>query len=491
MSYTSILALLIVSLAFGGEVRKLGSNDLEWGYGTTTSPAGKVVTKIPYPLAGLGTTADNAVIVDARAYDTIQAAYDNAVANGIPAIVIPAGDYSITSTLNFSNAYGMKISGVSPSGDTGKVTFTWNGADGGTVILMDNIRDSILENIIIAPGTGTIGVGIDMDFTNVGTGKQVSTNNTFRNISIGTSTTGIRVSNTATSNNDLHRFENVRITGTGTNGYLFNQGQTKYNKIDGGVIGGRTYGINVAAGSFTSWGTSFASNTTDVYLGSPTDAITLYSPQSEGAEKFLDDTGLAGNPWAVTVVGGRMDHSGMGSDNVYIKHNKRGPLTFIGVDFADGYNHANWKMKVTSTDNGAVLNAIGCIFPNNSPAETNAVVSVNFIGNNFITTTSASSPLSNSFGPVYSASSGKNYLRGTSGISGTSVDANNLRGSATFDSATTAAVTFATAESNASFYVTLGCNENVAHWVTDKATTGFTINSQAPSTATCDWILIR
>lgn len=70
-SYTSILALLIVSLAFGGEVRKLGSNDLEWGYGTTTSPAGKVVTKIPYPLAGLGTTADNSVIIDVRAYGVI------------------------------------------------------------------------------------------------------------------------------------------------------------------------------------------------------------------------------------------------------------------------------------------------------------------------------------------------------------------------------------------------------------------------------------
>lgn len=118
MSYTSILALLISSLAFGAEVRKLGANDLEWGVGTTTSPAGKVVTKIPagapddnsfmgvhdvkaYGAAGDGTTEDTTAI---------QAALDDAHISGNP-VFFPAGHY-LTDTLNWK---GQSLYGVGHS----------------------------------------------------------------------------------------------------------------------------------------------------------------------------------------------------------------------------------------------------------------------------------------------------------------------------------------------------------------------------------------
>ena len=49
LSYSFILAMLITSLAMGGELRKLGVGDLSWGpYGTTwTSPDGATVTYFP------------------------------------------------------------------------------------------------------------------------------------------------------------------------------------------------------------------------------------------------------------------------------------------------------------------------------------------------------------------------------------------------------------------------------------------------------------
>jgi hypothetical protein len=78
------------------------------------------------------------------------------------------------------------------------------------------------------------------------------------------------------------------------------------------------------------------------------------------------------------------------------------------------------------------------------------------------------------------------------GISSTSTQANNLRGQETFASAATKAVTFGTAEANASYFITVAGNVDERFWVTSKGTGGFTLNSSnATSTAVVDWHLIR
>jgi Pectate lyase superfamily protein len=85
------------------------------------------------------------------------------------------------------------------------------------------------------------------------------------------------------------------------------------------------------------------------------------------------------------------------------------------------------------------------------------------------------------------------HLGGVKGISnhGT-VKAQNLRGTKTFQSSAAAAVTFATAEADASYYLTLSGSAGETFWVSSKATTGFTLNSSnATSTAVVDWHLIR
>lgn len=68
----------------------------------------------------------------------------------------------------------------------------------------------------------------------------------------------------------------------------------------------------------------------------------------------------------------------------------------------------------------------------------------------------------------------------------------NLRGSATFATAGTVSVTFAVAETDSTYFIAISGSANETFWVTSKATTGFTLNSSnAASTATVNWILIR
>jgi hypothetical protein len=84
-------------------------------------------------------------------------------------------------------------------------------------------------------------------------------------------------------------------------------------------------------------------------------------------------------------------------------------------------------------------------------------------------------------------------IRGVIGLGGSAAsDAQNFRGSATFATAATVAVSFGTAEPDASYYVIVTGDVNETFWITSKATGGFTINSSnGSSTATVDWMLIR
>lgn len=79
-----------------------------------------------------------------------------------------------------------------------------------------------------------------------------------------------------------------------------------------------------------------------------------------------------------------------------------------------------------------------------------------------------------------------NISGASSGLSSTPTD---LRGTATFSSSTTVAVSFAETEPSANYYVTLGCNNDKTFWVASKATTGFTINASSTSSDSCDWMV--
>lgn len=69
----------------------------------------------------------------------------------------------------------------------------------------------------------------------------------------------------------------------------------------------------------------------------------------------------------------------------------------------------------------------------------------------------------------------------------------NARGVAVTATATTVAVTFATPEPDTSYGVVATANWGTTVFVTNKATTGFTINfgTAAPANATVDYIVFR
>lgn len=73
-----------------------------------------------------------------------------------------------------------------------------------------------------------------------------------------------------------------------------------------------------------------------------------------------------------------------------------------------------------------------------------------------------------------------------------SAPSDGWRGSATFATAATKAVTFATAEPDTSYFVSIAGSANETFWVTSKTVNGFTLNSSnASSTATVDWAISR
>jgi hypothetical protein len=77
------------------------------------------------------------------------------------------------------------------------------------------------------------------------------------------------------------------------------------------------------------------------------------------------------------------------------------------------------------------------------------------------------------------------------GISNNETPASNLAGTATFSASTIVNVTLPIAEANTNYSVFLENTGNRTLWVTNKTTTGFTINASASSSASVAWLLIR
>lgn len=90
---------------------------------------------------------------------------------------------------------------------------------------------------------------------------------------------------------------------------------------------------------------------------------------------------------------------------------------------------------------------------------------------------------------LISASIGQQY--NVIGISGTAVPANNLRGTAVFAASANKVVVFTAAEPDALYTITHSGNAAGYCWITNKLSTGFTLNCSAANSNSTDWHLIR
>ena len=150
------------------EVRKLGVDDLSWGTGTWTSPAGMVVTRIPvasptgnmfmgvYDVKAYGAVGDN--VTDDTA--AIQAVIDVAYAAGGGVVLLPAATYRV---INLILKDGVVL----------------YGSPGGYGYQVSSIERTVLRAyaagiIVDTPAGGTTGAAIlGIDFQGLGAGTAV------------------------------------------------------------------------------------------------------------------------------------------------------------------------------------------------------------------------------------------------------------------------------------------------------------------------------
>lgn len=278
------------------------------------------------------------------------------------------GDYLLSSTVTFLGLSGFCVIGSGfAGGAVGGTTLKWNGANGGTPILIDQCRDYSFENISIIPGTGTIAVGIDIDA--IAPVTVTPTNGTFKHCHVNTgSTAGIRIGNTYKSNQDLHKFENVFLDGAGAAGYLIDSAQSKAHLITGGAITSKTTaGIQTGTGgSFRAYGVNFSANAIDIYLGTITDTIFVSGCHSESAGRFLDTAGPNSGAFCVILINNRCEMNAIHADGRYLRFQFGGPLTLLANDFANGNYTAAAVLYLNPAGAGAGVVSIGNTYPNNT-----------------------------------------------------------------------------------------------------------------------------
>jgi len=254
------------------------------------------------------------------------------------------------------------------------------------------------------------------------------------------------------------------------------------------------------------YGGSASGNTSGDFLFKQSGSYGIFGYRSENGERFVNfgpSTGQgAGSPTNAIITGCRVGAVGDANDRT-IHLNKAGHYTIANNHIHGDHIYVNCGNTVRTTllllgntitdpnlyEIGADSGNVHILAQGNSD-NTGAAGSY-FDDENKILHNNTTYPFEKidlSSGGV----SAKRWHGLTAGISGTATLANNLRGSATFDTAATAVVTFGTAEPDATYFVAISGNVEETFWITAKATTGFTINSSnATSTATVDWVLMR
>lgn len=333
LSYTLIIAVLISSLAFGGEVRKLGSNDLEWGVGTTTSPAGNVVTKIP-----VGNPSDNSFL-----------GMHDAVAHGMV-----AGDTSAavaTANTEALQAIATKLKGT----------------DGGTIILPSGDY-RLASKVTIYSGTRLVGMGMESTIlSGTFSGALIEMMPTTDNVEVaGTWVENLTIDGVSTANGGY----GVSVLGGTTPGNSSRQS---------GLRSVRT--INLARGlfvnatqDFTSYDCQFRSSTYGVWYTS-NDSVAGVPQQVRfiGCDFRYNTTALSGEhtaggstPYMWSFYGCHIESNGIG-----IVPATRGAFhwTFMDCKFEGNDNEA---VILSGLEN---FRFYGCYFNNNADeAETQQVL---------------------------------------------------------------------------------------------------------------------
>ncbi len=305
----------------------------------------------------------------------LQYAITAAIANQ-EELELPSEGCVVSATIVVQAAQNFRLRGKGSTGE-GQLAgsrLIWNGPNGGTVLLFDRTRDSAVDNLTIAPGTGAIGIGLRVDHVAPPSGSFLSTHNIFRNVSILAPAIGVQIGNTSTQNNEFHEFHNLYVIGCTQYCVHIQDGQSKNIKFFGGALATRgrgAYGIHTVRGSFVTYATTFSmtdGHGVAIHLGDVTDTILISKADSEGASRFLETSGPSGAAFSVEIANSRLSPADtLPSDNCYIDYKFKGPLILRGNHFDRTGSADQMLVSLQTSTPGAVFMSLGNIYPNGAP----------------------------------------------------------------------------------------------------------------------------
>lgn len=335
-------------------------------YITRIDPAALNLDASVIRLSSYGVTAS--VASDQSAL--VQAAIDD-LSNGMSLICDVTGSVRVDSTVTFLDLRNINVYGLTPVGytDINEPTFklVWYGANGGTVLRIDRVRNSIFRGIGIFGSAvgGANGADVGCFLTQNGSGSNISTNNvlefnTYHANSTRSGWIGLKIDNTSLTNNEQHTVADSLFVGgqqafpnqTGSGIYL-GHANVKQIVIRHCARTGLAKFVNVVSGSFRAE-YNYGGAGAVAYYGNIVDAISIVGDESESDKQILSltGTGSAGTP--VSLIGCRFEDlrggqvaSGTTSVDPVISITSC-PLTVIGSAFSGQSNFTKDFIKESS-----------------------------------------------------------------------------------------------------------------------------------------------
>lgn len=306
---------------------------------------------------------------DGVADDTaaLQEALD-AVAAAHGVLIIAAGTYKITGAISLVQKSNFGVRGPTKQGGTYSTVVKWSGAQGGTMLLLDGVRDSEWTNIGFDGNTAGVEPAVIVEIDKISAGSTISRKNSFKGCMFrGGSTATVRIAQTSTTNNEAHVFEDCEnyaiVVKTGI-GYQVKNINAKNIQVVRGLISGKDIAVSANSGSIGIHSTEIGGSNVWLRVGGGVaiaggEPIVIENCDGDSSTTFLVMDATQTNP--VFAMGNRFIQNVDGDLFTFLGGN--GPLILMGNEFAAGGYRAGATVAM-GVNNGPRMIALGNVFPN-------------------------------------------------------------------------------------------------------------------------------
>lgn len=285
---------------------------------------------------------------------------------------VPPGFYKVTAPLSLVQKSNFAVSGRCKQAGTYNTAFRWHGAPGGTMLLLDGVRDSEWTDLGLDARISSGEPSILLDIDKITGGGGISRKNAFRrSLFRGGSLATVRIGHVSVGNNEANLFEDVTnacvvgsqwvngVTG-GPVGYLVENVNAKGQQVTGGEINGKEAAVYCSAGSFHLLRVEISGCNVWVRKNGAGEPCVVQGCDGDSSKTFLEM--LTNQTGPVVATGNRFIQAHDGP--MFVLGDSHGPVVLQGNEFASGGYRAPAQCFATITSNGPLLNAFGNTFPN-------------------------------------------------------------------------------------------------------------------------------